>query len=142
VEIAVGIYAQRLFIAEDEADVGLFTGLENLAVAALVGVQLYPLDPVDFFHGMVDAADIYIDDAFADADIGLVLLAAGLNGVGNQFHHGLTAADGIHTGIIDHLNNVTAVGANVKLAVLHIYKSSVISFIFLIKLFVFFFVSL
>ena len=57
-------------------------------VAALVGDQLYPLDPVDFFHGVVDAADIDSDDAFGDGNFGLVLLAAGLNSVGDKLIHG------------------------------------------------------
>ena len=120
VEVAVGIYSQRLFIAQYEAYVGGFAGIENLSVAALVGVQLHPLDPVDFFHGVIDAAHIDLYQAVFNLDIGLVLLAAGLDSVGNQLIHGLTAADGLNAGIIDHLNNITAVGTNVKLGILHI----------------------
>ena len=119
VEVAVGIYAQRLLIAQNEADMGCFTGIELLAVAALVGVQLNPLDPVDFLHGVVDAAYIDVDYAVFYLNIGLMLFAAGLNGVGDKLIHGLTVADGLNTGVIDHLNKITAVGANVKLGLLH-----------------------
>jgi len=68
---------------------------------------------------VVDAAHIDGDYIALDLDIGLVLLAAGFNGVGDEFVHGLAAAHGLDAGIIDHLYDIAAVGADVKLAVLH-----------------------
>jgi hypothetical protein len=70
-------------------------------------------------HGVIYTAHIHFHIAFVYADGGNVLLAAGFGGVGNQSVHFQTAAVGLDTGIMDHFYNITAMGTDIKLDVLH-----------------------
>ena len=119
-QIAVGIYCQGLFITKLEFHIGGFAGVQPSSLAALVGDQLYPLDPVSIYHRVIHGAYIDFHNAVLHSDGGDVLFTTGLYGVGDQFLHLLAAAEGLHAGIMNHLDDITAVGADIKLGVLHI----------------------
>jgi hypothetical protein len=69
---------------------------------------------------MVHAAHVDFHNAFADLDFGDVLLGAGIHAAGDQFVHFLTAAEGLHTGVMDHFYDIATVGADIKFHVFHI----------------------
>ena len=46
VEIAVGVYGDGLVIAQAEGYIGLFAGLEVLALAVVFGLDIEPFDVV------------------------------------------------------------------------------------------------
>ena len=81
-EIAIGVYGDGLVIAQTEGYVGLFTGLEVLALTAVFGLDIDPFDVVFIGHRMIDAADIDIDHAALNGYGGPVLLVAGFNSIG------------------------------------------------------------
>ena len=52
VQVAVGKNGYGLVAAQGEGQLGLFAGVEHLALAALVGQNVDPFDPVFFAHGV------------------------------------------------------------------------------------------
>ena len=71
VEIAVGIYGHSLVITQAEGHVGLFAGLEILALTAFFGLDIDPLDVVLISHRMIDAANVDMDCAVLNGNVGL-----------------------------------------------------------------------
>ena len=80
VQVAPGIDFHGLFARELEGDNGSILRIEELALGALVGDQLHPLDEVLFRHGMIDGADVDGDAIAIHMDDGQVLFAAGFYG--------------------------------------------------------------
>ena len=124
VEIAVGIYCDRLLAVQDKGYMGCFAGIQNLSLNAVFGHQLNPFDPMYVDHGMIYRAYIYFHDILVDCNCGDVLFAACLNCVGDQLIHLLSAAEGINARIIYHLDDVAAAFTDIKLCVLHILQEA------------------
>ena len=115
-EVAVGVDRLDLVaLAESEADLRLFAGMQFLALAALLGVERDPLDIVLRQHGMLHGADLDMDDAVFHRPDGDMLLHGGIGGAGNDLAHRLTAADDGNARVLDLGNDVAAMLANVKL---------------------------
>ena len=115
-EVAVGVDRfDCIALAESEADLRLFAGMQLLALVALLGVERDPLDVVLRQHGMLYGADLDMDDAVFHRPDRDVLLHGGVGGAGNDLAHRLTAADDGNTRVLDLGNDVTAMLANVKL---------------------------
>ena len=74
-EVAVGVDRLDLVaLAESEADLRLFAGMQFLALVALLGVERDPLDVVLRQHGMLHRADLHMDDAVFHCPDGDMLL--------------------------------------------------------------------
>ena len=116
VEVAVGIdRLDFIALAEGEADLRLFAGVQFLALVALLGVERDPLNIVLRQHGMLHGADLDMDDAVFHRPDGDMLLHGGIGGAGNDLAHRLTAADDGNARVLDLGNDVAAMLANVKL---------------------------
>ena len=116
VEVAVGIdRLDFIALAESEADLRLFDGVQFLALVALLGVERDPLDVVLRQHGMLHGADLDMDDAVFHRPDRDVLLHGGVGGAGDDLAHRLTAADDGNARVLDLGNDVAAMLANVKL---------------------------
>ena len=116
VEVAVGIdRLDFIALAESEADLRLFDGVQFLALVALLGVERDPLDVVLRQHGMLHGADLDMDDAVFHCPDGDMLLHGGVGGAGNDLAHRLTATDDGNARVLDLGNDVAAMLANVKL---------------------------
>ena len=116
VEVAVGIdRLDFIALAESEADLRLFDGVQFLALVALLGVERDPLDVVLRQHGMLHGADLDMDDAVFHCPDRDVLLHGGVGGAGDDLAHRLTAADDGNARVLDLGNDVAAMLANVKL---------------------------
>ena len=50
-------------LAESEADLRIFAGMQFLALIALLGLERYPFDVVLRQHRMLQGADLDMDDA-------------------------------------------------------------------------------
>ena len=116
VEVAVGIdRLDFIALAESEADLRLFDGVQFLALVALLGVERDPLDVVLRQHGMLHGADLDMDDAVFHSPDRDVLLHGGVGGAGDDLAHRLTATDDGNARVLDLGNDVAAMLANVKL---------------------------
>ena len=115
-EVAVGVDRfDFIALAESEADLRLFAGMQFLTLIALFGVEGHPLDVVLRQHGMLHGADLDMDDAVFHRPDGDMLLHGGIGGAGNDLAHRLTAADDGNARVLDLGNDVAAMLANVKL---------------------------
>ncbi len=115
-EVAIGVDRfDFIAIAESEADLRLFAGMQFLALIALLGLERYPLDVVLRQHGMLQGADLDMDDIVFHCPDGDMLLHGGIGGARNDLPHRLAAADDGNADVLDFGNDVTAMLANVKL---------------------------
>ena len=63
-EVTIGVDRfDFIALAESEADLWLFAGMQFLALIALLGLERYPLDVVLRQHRMLHGADLDMDDA-------------------------------------------------------------------------------
>ena len=115
-EVAVGVDRfDFIALAESEADLRLFAGMQFLTLIALLGVEGHPLDVVLRQHGMLHGADLDMDDAVFHCPDRDVLLHGGIGGAGNDLAHRLAAADDGNADVLDFGNDITAMLAKVKL---------------------------
>ena len=64
-EVAISVDRFDLIaLAEGEADLRLFAGMQLLALIALLGLERYPFDVVLRQHGVLYGADLDMDDVF------------------------------------------------------------------------------
>ena len=113
-EVAVGVDRLDLIaLAESEADLRLFAGMQFLTLIALLGPERYPFDVVLRQHGVLHGADLDMDDAVFHCPDRDVLLHGGVGGAGNDFAHRLAAADDRDACVLNFGNDVTAMLANV-----------------------------
>ena len=115
VEVAVCVNSHCLVISQGEGNIGVITGLEGLALATVLRLDIDPLDEVLRSHGMVHSAHIDVDRAIFHSDHRQMLFTAGLHSVGLQSLHFLAAAHHRHAGVMDHAHQIAAVTADVKL---------------------------
>ena len=111
-EVAVGVNRHRLLLAQVEHRCRLVTGLEVLAQAAVLGLDVDPLDQVLLHHGVIHRAHVDGQNAVLVFGDGQVLLTAGLDGVGLQSLHLFAAAHHGDTGVVDSFDKVAAVTAD------------------------------
>ena len=78
-EIAVCIDGNRLVIAQAEGDTGVIAGLECLALAAMLRLNIDPLNEVFGSHGMVHGTYIDVDSTVFHRDHRQMLFTAGLH---------------------------------------------------------------
>ena len=115
-EVAVGVDRLDLVaLAESEADLRLFPGMQFLTLVALLGVEGHPLDVVLRQHGMLYGADLDMNDAVFHSPDRDVLLHGGVGGTGDDLAHRLTATDDGNARVLDLGNDVAAMLANLKL---------------------------
>ena len=115
-EVAVGVdRLDRIALAESEADLRLFAGMQFLTLIALLGLERYPFDIVLRQHGVLHGADLDMDDAVFHCPDRDVLLHGGVGGAGNDLAHRLAATDDRDACVLNFGNDVTAMLANVKL---------------------------
>ena len=115
-EVTIGVDRfDFIALAESEADLRLFAGMQFLALIALLGLERYPLDVVLWQHGMLHGADLDMDDVVFHCPDRNMLLHGGVGGAGNDLGHRLAAADDGNARVLDLGNDVTAMFANVKL---------------------------
>ena len=87
-EVAISVDRFDLIaLAEGEADLRLFAGMQLLALIALLGLERYPLDVVLRQHGMLHGADLDMDDAVFYCPDRNMLLHGGVGGAGNNLAH-------------------------------------------------------
>ena len=115
-QIAIGIGSNGLITGgEGEGELGLLTGAEAFALAALFGLQIYPLDVVGIGHGVFGGADVHVDEPAVhsiDAKNGDMLFLGGVGGVGDELLHGFTAAGGDLAAVVDEADDVAAMFAD------------------------------
>ena len=115
-EVAVCVDRLNLItLAECKADLGFFAGMQLLALIALLGLERYPLDVVLRQHGMLQGADLDMDDIVFHCPDGDMLLHGGIGGARNDLPHRLAAADDGNADVLDFGNDITAMLAKVKL---------------------------
>ena len=115
-EVAVGVDRfDFIALAESEADLGLLTRMQLLALVALLGVEGHPLNVVLWQHGMLHGADLDMDDIVFHCPDGDMLLHGGIGGARNDLPHRLAAADDGNADVLDFGNDITAMLAKVKL---------------------------
>ena len=115
-EVAIGVDRFDLIaLAESEADLRFFAGMQFLTLIALLGLERYPFDVVLRQHRVLHGADLDMDDAVFHRPDRNVLLHGGIGGAGNDLAHRLAAADNRDACVLNFGNNVTAMLANVKL---------------------------
>lgn len=115
-EVAVGVDRFDLVaLAESKADLGFLARMQFLALVALLGVERDPLDVVLRQHGMLQGADLDMDDIVFHCPDGDMLLHGGIGGARNDLPHRLAAADDGNADVLDFGNDITAMLAKVKL---------------------------
>ena len=114
VEVTVSVYSQRLVVLQNESDLGLAAGLEIMHLAALLGLQIDPFDEVLIRHGMVDGADVYLNQVVLYFHNGQVLFIAGFHRVGNEGLHFFAAAYEGNVGVLYLGSDVAAVITDIK----------------------------
>jgi hypothetical protein len=92
--------------------------MQFLAVAAVLGLHINPLDEVLGDHGVIDGTHIHMNLAALDLHNGDVLFTAGFHRIGNQLLHPFAAAEHGNLCVVNHFYLITAVTADIKL--LHI----------------------
>ena len=107
-EVAVRVGCDNLRSAEREHRFGRAAGLEALAMAAIFGLQVDPLDVVLRQHGMIDATNVDNRLVAFDLDHGNVLFMARVNAAGYELGHMLAAAGHRRAGRMDHANKIAA----------------------------------
>ena len=115
-EVAVGVDRLDLIaLAESEADLRLFAGMQFLTLIALLGLERYPFDVVLRQHGVLHGADLDMDDAVFHRPDGDVLFNRRVGRAGDDLAHRLAAADDGNADVLDFGNDITAMLAKVKL---------------------------
>ena len=115
-EVAVGVDRLDLIaLAESEADLRLFAGMQFLTLIALLGLERYPFDVVLRQHGVLHGADLDMDDAVFHRPDGDVLFNRCIGRSGNDLAHRLATADDGNADVLDFGNDITAMLAKVKL---------------------------
>ena len=115
-EVAISVDRFDLIaLAEGEADLRLFAGMQLLALISLLGLERYPLDVVLRQHGMLHGVDLDMDDIVFHRSNGDMLLHGGIGGAGNDLAHRLATADDGNADVLDFGNDITAMLAKVKL---------------------------
>ena len=115
-EVAIGVDRFDLIaLAESEADLRFFAGMQFLTLIALLGLERYPFDVVLRQHGVLHRADLDMDDAVFHRPDRDVLFHGGIGGAGNDLAHRLAAADDGNVDVLDFGNDITAMLAKVKL---------------------------
>ena len=115
-EVAVGINRLDLLtLAQGEAGLRLITGLEQLALGAVRGLDGDPLDVVRLRHGMRHGADRYEHLVVLDLIDGNMLFMGGVRRAGHDLLHLLAAAHQRRTGLLHDGNDLSAMDATVKL---------------------------
>lgn len=93
VKIAVSINRLDLVtLTYREADLGLFTGMQLLALISLLCVYRNPLDEMLGQHGMLDRAYLYLDDTILHRPNRNVLFYSGVCSAGDYLRHLFAAA--------------------------------------------------
>ena len=115
VQVAVGVDGFDLVaLADGEADLGRFAGLQGLALVALPGLQGDPLNVVLREHGMLDGADGNGDGVAFHLINRHMLLQRCVGRAGDDLGHFLTAAHDGDPTVFDHGDDVAAMLADVK----------------------------
>ena len=118
VEVAIGVDRFDLIaLAESEADLRFFAGMQFLTLIALIGLERYPFDVVLRQHGMLHRANLDMNDAVFHRPDRDVFLHGGIGGARNDLAHRLAAADYRDACVLNFGNDVTAMLANVKLLI-------------------------
>jgi len=115
VEVAVCVNGESLFIAEAEAELGGFAGIEILEKQTLFGFDADPLNVMLGDHGVVNGTYIDSKAALDERDNGQMLFNAGFDGVGDKIVHLLAAAEYGNTLVLYHADLVSAMAANIEL---------------------------
>ena len=114
VEVAVGVDRFDFVpLAESEADLRLFAGMQFLTLIALLGLERYPFDVVLRQHGVLHGADLDMDDAVFHRPDGDVLFNRRVGRAGDDLAHRLAAADDGHTCVFDLGDDVAAMLTNI-----------------------------
>lgn len=101
VDVAVSVHGNGLVIPQNKGHMGIFAWVEVFAMAAVFSFHIDPFDVVLIDHRMIDDADVDVDRSVLNGHGGQVLFGACFNRVGNQFLHGLAAANNGDAGIVD-----------------------------------------
>ena len=100
-QVAVLISRDCLVIDQSEICSGSFAGLKELALNALLGLEGDEGDVVGIQHGVLDRADFDFDNAVLDRDIGNVFLFRAVSIICADLAHGLAAAGGSTSALVD-----------------------------------------
>ena len=116
VEVAIGVDRFDLIaLAESEADLRFFAGMQFLTLIALLGLERYPFNVVLRQHWMLHRANLDMNDAVFHRPDRDVLFHGGIGGAGNDLAHRLAATDDGNADVLDFGNDITAMLAKVKL---------------------------
>ena len=91
------------------------TGLQNLTLTTVFGLDIYPLDEMLRKHRMIYRTHIDMDYPIFNSNSRQMLFAAGFYGVRLKTLHFLTTTHHGNTCVVNHTNQIAAMAANIKL---------------------------
>ena len=118
VNVAIRICCNGLFIRKSKGHGRLLTYLKAFALAASIGLEIYPNDMMLFNHRMFNGTNGYGYNVILYSYNRDVLFMACFNNARLKLGHLLTTAHHRNTCIVDHSNQITAMLTNVELIVI------------------------
>lgn len=115
VEVAISIDSYCFIVSQGEGDMGFVTGLQNLTLTTVFGLDIDPLDEMLRKHRMIYRTHIDMDCTIFNSNSGQMLFAAGFYGVRLESLHFLTTTHHGNTCVVNHTNQIAAMTADIKL---------------------------
>ena len=100
-QVAVLISGDCLVVDQSEVSSRSLAGLKELALNALLGLESDEGNVVCIKHRVLDRSDLYLDNAVLDSNIGNVFLFRAVSIICADLAHGLAAAGGSTSALVD-----------------------------------------
>ena len=121
VDVAISIDSYCFIVSQEEGDMGFITGLQNLTLTTVFGLDIDPLDEMLRKHRMIYRTHIDMDCTIFNSNSRQMLFAAGFYGVRLKSLHFLTTTHHGNTCVMNHTNQIAAMTADIKFYV-HSYS--------------------
>ena len=121
VEVAISIDSYCFIVSQEEGDMGFITGLQNLTLTTVFGLDIDPLDEMLRKHRMIYRTHIDMDCTIFNSNSRQMLFATGFYGVRLKSLHFLTTTHHGNTCVVNHTNQIAAMTADIKFYV-HSYS--------------------
>lgn len=115
VEVAISIDSYCFIVSQGEGDMGFVTGLQNLTLTTVFSLDIDPLDEMLRKHRMIYRTHIDMDCTIFNSNSRQMLFAASFYGVRLESLHFLTTTHHGNTCVVNHINQIAAMTADIKL---------------------------